>query len=218
MTTVGVLALQGDYNLHAERLQELGAKVEFIRKAEELIGIDALIIPGGESSTLLKLLDNDFRKSLKNIISSGLPTLGTCAGLILLAKEVHSPDQESLGCLNVSVERNSYGRQVDSFIEPNLQWTRDGRELLYKLELLDAKAHLPIIEGVFIRAPRIISMISPSQTSPDPVVEVILTDNKGEPVLVRQGNVLGASFHPEVSSQLNIVHEILLKFAKSREI
>ncbi len=208
MTKVGVLAIQGDYALHAERLTEIGADVVFVRKSTGLTGIDALVIPGGESTTLLKLIDDEFRCRLIQVIKNGLPTLGTCAGLILLASRVTGPEQYSLGCLNVTVERNSYGRQLDSFVTPALQWTREGRAFLknsnllpYSDKSLPDESDLPTVEGVFIRAPRIREVGAN--------VQVLLT-HRSEPVLVVQNRVLGATFHPEVTPNLKTIHELLL--------
>lgn len=207
--TIGILALQGDYSLHQERLQEIGCKTLLVRKPSELHLISALVLPGGESTTLLKLLNQDFRKQLKQIISSGLPTLATCAGLIILAQEVVNPKQDSLGCLGITVERNSYGRQLDSFTEILSDWTLAAREIILQLDLANPPPEQ--MEGVFIRAPRII------KTNCD--TEVLLA-RRGEPVLVKQGNILGSTFHPEVSSlkesAQGLVHRMLVGLASNR--
>jgi len=138
---IGVLALQGDFAMHARALQKCGAEVAEIRKPEQLQDIDGLIMPGGESTTLLKLMDLwGFVPALEKFHGSGKPILGTCAGLILAARDVTNPPQPSLGLIDVGVERNAYGRQRESF-ETQGTATLDGRPVP--------------IEMVFIRAPRI---------------------------------------------------------------
>src|SRR5579871_496355 len=116
---VGVLALQGDFDAHRKRLEELGAEVVLVRKPEQLDQVDALIIPGGESSTFLKLLGEEGMKKLRDFVHTK-PTFGTCAGAILLAREVENPKQQGLGALDISVRRNAYGRQLDSSIRQGL--------------------------------------------------------------------------------------------------
>jgi pyridoxal 5'-phosphate synthase pdxT subunit len=170
---VGILAIQGDFSAHAQALTESGAEAIEIRKPEELANIDALILPGGESTTMLKFLERgNFLNALKEFASEK-PVFGTCAGAILLAREVRHPTQVSLGLLDAVVERNAYGRQIDSSI-------------------LTAPTELgpDPLEMVFIRAPRIV------ETGPE--VE-ILARRDGFPVLVRQGRILAATFHPELS-------------------
>ena len=181
--TVGVLAIQGDFDAHRRRLEELGATVVLVRKPEQLDAIDALVMPGGESSTMLKFLELDgFFEKLKAFVRTK-PTFGTCAGAILLAREVENPPQLSLGAMDIRVRRNGYGRQVDSSIE-QLQ-TMLGAEPL---------------ESVFIRAPKIES------TGKD--VEVLATRD-GNPVLVRQGKTMAATFHPELSEDRRVHAEFL---------
>lgn len=183
---IGVLAIQGDYDAHAQALREAGAEPVLIRKPEELSGIDGLIIPGGESTTMLKFLERrQFFDALKEFAQSR-PTFGTCAGAILLAREVRHPAQKSLGALDAAVERNAYGRQIDSSI-----WT--------------APTSLPgePLEMVFIRAPRI--------TEVGPEVEV-LARRDGFPVLVRQGRLMAATFHPELSADRR-VHRLFVETA-----
>src|SRR5262249_28387467 len=131
--TIGVLALQGDFDAHRRRLEELGAKVVLVRKPEQLDEIDGLVIPGGESSTFLKLLGSKGLEKLKEFVRIK-PTFGTCAGAILLAKDVENPSQQGLGALDIGVRRNAYGRQLESSI-------REGK--------FEGKP----IEMVFIRAP-----------------------------------------------------------------
>ena len=170
---VGVLAIQGDYDAHARALADVGAGPCEVRKPEQLSGIDGLILPGGESTTMLKFLERrGLFESLKDFAATR-PVFGTCAGAILLAREVLHPPQRSLGLLDAVVERNAYGRQIDSTI-------------------LTEPTALPggPLEMVFIRAPRFM------QTGPG--VEV-LARREGFPVLVRQGNLLAATFHPELS-------------------
>jgi pyridoxal 5'-phosphate synthase pdxT subunit len=170
---IGVLAIQGDFSAHAQALTESGAEAIEIRKPEELANADALILPGGESTTMLKFLERgNFLDTLREFASSK-PVFGTCAGAILIAREVRHPAQVSLGLLDAVVERNAYGRQIDSSI-------------------LTAPTSLgpEPLEMVFIRAPRIVEI--------GPEVE-ILARRDGFPVLVRQGRILAATFHPELS-------------------
>jgi 5'-phosphate synthase pdxT subunit len=172
---IGVLALQGDFDAHRRRLEELGAEVVLVRKPEQLDDIEGLVIPGGESGTFLKLLGEEGFAKLKQFVRLK-PTFGTCAGAILLATEVENPQQAGLGALDIGVRRNAYGRQIDSSI-------REGK-------LGDTP-----IEMVFIRAPKI-SRIGPG-------VEVLATEGS-DPVAVRQGNVMAATFHPELSEDTRV--------------
>ena len=173
---IGVLALQGDFSLHAAALARCGAEAVEVRKPEQLADLDGLIMPGGESTTLLKLMDAwGFVPALQKFHRAGRPIFGTCAGLILLARAVESPKQFSLGFIDVDVERNAYGRQRESF-EAEGRATLGGREAA--------------LEMVFIRAPRI------RRTGPG--VET-LAHHGGEPVMVREGPVLVATFHPELT-------------------
>jgi 5'-phosphate synthase pdxT subunit len=180
---IGVLALQGDFALHARALARCGTGVEVVevRKPEELDDLDGLIIPGGESTTLLKLMDAwGFVPALEKFHAGGRPVFGTCAGLILLARDVTSPRQFSLGLIDVGVERNAYGRQRESF------------EAAGTAELGGPPAP---IEMVFIRAPRIRRVGDDVQT---------LARHADEPVLARQGTVLVATFHPELTDDATI--------------
>jgi len=173
---IGVLALQGDFALHARALGKCGVEAVEVRKPAELDGVDGLIMPGGESTTLLKLMDAwDFVPAIEKFHGAGKPIFGTCAGLILLAREVESPRQFSLGLIDVTVERNAYGRQRESFEAAGVA-RLDG--------------HAAPLEMVFIRAPRI------RKTGPG--VEV-LAEHGGEPVMARQGRILVATFHPELT-------------------
>jgi pyridoxal 5'-phosphate synthase pdxT subunit len=179
---IGVLAIQGDYDAHAAALEEAGAEPVFVRNSEQLTDLDGLIIPGGESTTFLKFLERDgFLESLREFTSSR-PTFGTCAGCILLASKVLHPPQPSLGVLDVTVERNAYGRQIDSSIEE-----ADTK--------LGDKFDTGPIEMVYIRAPRI------QQVGKDVTV---LAERDGFPVLIRQGHLLAATFHPELSTDRRI--------------
>src|ERR1700681_1834387 len=178
---IGVLALQGDFDAHRRRLQELGAEVVLVKKPEQLDDIDGLVIPGGESGTFLKLLGDVGFQKLKQFVRLK-PTFGTCAGAILLATEVENPKQAGLGALNITVRRNAYGRQIDSSI-------REGRFLSDPIEM------------VFIRAPKIERV--------GEGVEVIATEGK-DPVLVRNGKTLAATFHPELSDDRRI-HQYFLE-------
>ncbi|HLY39886.1 MAG TPA: pyridoxal 5'-phosphate synthase glutaminase subunit PdxT [Terracidiphilus sp.] len=175
---IGVLAIQGDYAAHADALVESGAVPSEIRKPEELAGLDGLILPGGESTTMLKFLEKrQFFDALREYCQSH-PVFGTCAGAILLAREVRNPTQRSLGILDAIIERNAYGRQIDSSI-------------------LTSETELPggPLEMVFIRAPRIVSA--------GRGVEV-LAKREGCPVLVRQGKTMAATFHPELSADRRV--------------
>src|SRR5580658_4052913 len=186
---IGVLALQGDFDAHRRRLEELGAEVVLIKKPEQLNEIDGLVIPGGESGTFLKLLGEEGLARLKGFVRAK-PTFGTCAGCILLATEVENPKQAGLGALDITVRRNAYGRQIDSSI-------REGR-------LLDDDVP---IEMVFIRAPRIERVGAG--------VEVIATEGN-DPVLVRKGKTLAATFHPELSDDRRIHKYFLDVVANSK--
>jgi 5'-phosphate synthase pdxT subunit len=177
---IGVLALQGDFDAHRRRLEELGAEVVLIKKPQQLDDIDGLVIPGGESGTFLKLLGEEGFEKLRQFVRLK-PTFGTCAGAILLAAEVENPRQAGLGAIDISIRRNAYGRQVDSSI-------REGRFLEEKLESSP-------LEMVFIRAPKI-SHVGPG-------VEVIATEGS-DPVAVRQGSAMAATFHPELSDDTRI--------------
>jgi 5'-phosphate synthase pdxT subunit len=179
-TTIGVLALQGDFDAHRRTLEKLGANVVLVRKPEQLDAIDGLIIPGGESSTFLKLLGEVGFQKLRDFVLHR-PVFGTCAGCILLAREIENPDQKGLGAIDIRVRRNAYGRQIDSFIT-------------------QANTKLGDMEMVFIRAPKIVDV--------GQGVEVLAAE-KNDPVLVQQGSVLAATFHPELSEDA-VVHKRFL--------
>jgi 5'-phosphate synthase pdxT subunit len=175
---IGVLAIQGDYAAHADALSEAGAEPVEVRNPQELAHLDGLILPGGESTTMLKFLERrGLFDSLKEFAASR-PVFGTCAGAILLAREVRHPHQRSLEALDAVVERNAYGRQIDSTI-------------------LTEPTSLPggPLEMVFIRAPRVVEAGSQVE---------VLAEREGFPVLVRQGDLLAATFHPELSADRRI--------------
>jgi 5'-phosphate synthase pdxT subunit len=188
---IGVLALQGDFALHAQALARLGVPSVEVRKPGELDQIAGLIIPGGESTTLLKLMDAwDFVPALEKFHAAGRPIFGTCAGLILLARDVERPAQRSLGFIDITAERNAYGRQKESF----------------ETEVMaDLGQGLRPIKAVLIRAPRI-RRLGPGVT---PLVE-----RDGECLMARQGNVLVASFHPELTDD-RAVHGYFLDMVRS---
>ncbi len=172
---IGVLALQGDFARHARALGRLGVEAPEVRRPGELAGLDGLVIPGGESTTLLTLMGEEFPAALRDFHAAGKPLYGTCAGLILLARDVVNPAQPSLGLLDVTVERNAYGRQRDSCeVEAPVRLDGEPRPL----------------RMVFIRAPRI-RRVGPGVRT--------LASCRGEPVLVRAGTVLGGTFHPELT-------------------
>ena len=183
--TIGVLALQGDFEAHRIRLEELGTKVVLVKKPEQLDEIDGLVIPGGESGTFLRLLGEAGLEKLTEFVRRK-PTFGTCAGAILLATEVENPTQAGLGAIDIGIRRNAYGRQIDSSI-------RQG-------QLVQGNAGNSPIEMVFIRAPKISRLGSG--------VEVIATEGN-DPVAVRQGTVMAATFHPELSEDTR-VHQAFL--------
>ncbi len=192
---IGILALQGDFHAHSSRLAGLGQKTREVRTAADLEQVSGLVIPGGESSVLLKLLEPALEQALIAAIQGGMPTLATCAGVILLAEEVKSPEQRSLGLLQIGVTRNAYGRQIDSFIDPDLRFNAK-----VKLLIPAASANAGF-EGVFIRAPKIDWVGSKVE---------VLCERDRNPVLVRQGNILGATFHPELADNTGAIYELLL--------
>lgn len=185
---IGVLAIQGDFASHAAALTESGAEPVEVRAPEQLAALDGLILPGGESTTILRFLDRlNFFETMRWFCQTH-PVFGTCAGAILLAREVINPAQRSLGVLDATVERNAYGRQIDSAI-------------------VTAETELPggPLEMVFIRAPKILS--------PGPDVQV-LARRDDAPVLVRQGALLAATFHPELSGDRR-VHRLFVGLVRA---
>ncbi len=191
MLKIGILALQGDFDAHRKRLEELGAEPVLVRKPEQLDEIDGLIIPGGESSVFLNLLGEKGFKQLSDFVLSK-PTFGTCAGCILLAREVENPPQKGVGALDITVRRNAYGRQIDSAI----------------LEGATKLAGGPL-EQVYIRAPRI-------ERVGDEVE--VLAERDGHPVLVRQGKLLAATFHPELSPDTRVHAEFLRLVERYKDV
>ena len=181
--TIGVLALQGAYDVHASMLRQLGAQALLVRRPDQLAGLDGLVLPGGESTTFLRHLERDgFYERLADFVEDR-PTFGTCAGCILLARDVMNPSQRSFGVLDIAVERNAYGRQIDSTI-------------------LSEPTTLPggPIEMVFIRAPKI--------TRVGETVRVIASRDHA-PVLVEQNHLMAATFHPELSIDTRIHQHFL---------
>ncbi len=211
--TIGILALQGDYEAHARVLARLGLMPErdsdrlfppppsaaqpefvghwrFVRSPADLAGLDGVILPGGESSTMLKFLENEtFWRELGSLLQRQA-VFATCAGVILLARQVGNPPQRSFAALDVAVERNAYGRQIDSSVRQG-EWAPGSPDAGRPLEM------------VFIRAPKIADI--------GPKVEVLATES-GLPVLVRQGRILAATFHPELGADLAL-HRMFLRAA-----
>jgi 5'-phosphate synthase pdxT subunit len=187
---IGILAVQGDFEAHAAMLARLGAEHVFVRAPRDLAGVDGMILPGGESTTQWKfLVEEGLDKSLREFATGGGAIFGTCAGAILLAREVHRPDQPSLGLAEIVVIRNAYGRQLASEVRSELT----------------SLSPAPI-EMVFIRAP-IIERAGPN-------VEILAT-SQGQPVLVRQGRILIATFHPELTGDTT-VHGYFLRMAAGK--
>jgi pyridoxal 5'-phosphate synthase pdxT subunit len=192
MPRIGVLAIQGDFAAHMATLHEAGAEVHEVRKAAELRQVDGLVIPGGESTTLLKFIlnpDLGYIEAFQEFHQAGKPLFGTCAGLILVAKDVLNPAQFSFGFIDVGVERNAYGRQKESFETVGESYLEGTAKPL---------------KMVFIRAPRI--------TRLGAQVDLLATCHE-EPVMARQGNILVATFHPEMTGDLT-VHRYFLEMAK----
>jgi len=190
-TTIGVLALQGDFAQHAAALARIGVPSLEVRMPGQLEQVGGLVMPGGESTTLLKLLDTwDFVPALEKFHAAGKPIFGTCAGMILLAREVHGPSQFSLGFIDVAVERNAYGRQKESF------------EAAGTADLGDGVRPLKMI---FIRAPRLLGL-GPGVTA--------LGWHQGDCVMARQGSVLVAAFHPELTDE-STVHEYFARMVRA---
>jgi pyridoxal 5'-phosphate synthase pdxT subunit len=191
MRGVAVLALQGDFEAHRKALSEIGVDSFEAKRPADLERAEGLIIPGGESTTLWKFFESEpWEEAFHAFAKSGRTILGTCAGAIVLAREVSNPPQRGLGLIDIAVARNAYGRQVDSFLGE-----------------VEAPALGGSMPAVFIRAPRI------QRTGPG--VEVLAT-HRGEPVVVREGNVAAATFHPELTSDRRI-HRLLFAPTGERE-
>ncbi len=188
---VGILALQGDVREHVSAIRELGAEPVEVRLPRDLVGLDALILPGGESTTMRTLIElYGLREPILALARGGAPLYGTCAGLILLAERILDGGEPVLPLLDVAVRRNGYGRQLDSF-EADLSVPSMGDEPFH---------------GVFIRAP-VVSEVGPA-------VEVLARDQDGHPVAVRQGKVLATAFHPELTPDRRL-HQLLLEMIES---
>ena len=186
---IGVLAIQGDYEAHGRMLERLGVEPVYVRTPADLAGLRGLIIPGGESTTHMKILSEEgLLEALRKYSADGGAFFGTCAGAILLAREVHNPDQASLGFLDISVLRNGYGRQLSSDVHLGASKLKDEP-----------------LEMVFIRAP-IIESVGPGVK--------ILAEDAGHPVLVEQGRILAATFHPELTGD-STIHEYFIKMARN---
>lgn len=183
---IGVLALQGAVREHVNAIREIGAEPVEVRLPRDLVGLDALVLPGGESTTMRKLIDAyGLLEPIRAIAAGGAPMLGTCAGMILLSRRIDDGDEPVLCALDISVRRNGYGRQLESF-ESQLD--------------VPALGNAPL-HGVFIRAPIV--------TGVGPEVEVLAIDDDGRPVAVRQGRLLATSFHPELTDDRRL-HRLLL--------
>lgn len=183
---VGILALQGAVREHADALRAVGAEPVFVRLPKDMEGLDALILPGGESTTMRRLIDlYGLREPILAMARDGAPMLGTCAGMILMAKRLSDAEPPVLCLLDATVQRNAYGRQLDSF-EADLDVPALGDEPLH---------------GVFIRAP-VVSELGPQ-------VEVLARDDAGRPIAVRQGRVLATAFHPELTGDRRL-HRLLV--------
>ena len=188
---IGVLALQGDFALHRKALDRIGVASVEVRMPGQLEEVAGLIMPGGESTTLLKLMDAwEFVPALEKLHTAGKPIFGTCAGMILLAREVQNPAQFSLGLIDLTVERNAYGRQKESF------------EAVGSADL--GRGRIPL-KMVFIRAPRI-RRLGPAA--------IPLAEYEGECVMARQGTVLVAAFHPELTDE-PAVHEYFARMVRA---
>ncbi|WP_043930635.1 pyridoxal 5'-phosphate synthase glutaminase subunit PdxT [Bacillus sp. EB01] len=192
MLKIGVLALQGAVREHIRQIEELGCEAVPVKSVADLSELDGLVLPGGESTTMRKLLDRyELLEPIRNLAANGVPMFGTCAGLILLAKEIVGYDTQHLGLMDVVVERNSFGRQVDSF-EVGLSVPGVGEE----------------IPAVFIRAPHIVSVGENVR---------VLGKHEDRIVLAQDGQFLGCSFHPELTEDTRIMRHFIEMVAHSKE-
>lgn len=199
----GILAIQGDFAMHARMLDRIGAPWRLVKHASDLDGVAALIMPGGESTTMLKLFAVEgYTEAIKRFAAQGKPVFGTCAGTILLAKEVLNPPQERLGLMDITVERNAYGRQVDSSIRQGAVTGLDANGRAKGEPEPDERP----LEMVFIRAP-IIRRVGDGVR--------VLGRSDGLPVLVEQGNLLAATFHPELTQDETVHRYFLSKLESS---
>jgi len=188
---IGILALQGDFREHANAIRAIDAEPVLVRLPRDLVGLDALILPGGESTTMRKLVDRyGLREPIAALARGGAPVFGTCAGMILLADRITDGDEPVLRLLDIAVRRNGYGRQLDSF-ESDVEIPELGDEPLH---------------GVFIRAPVV--------TDAGPEVQVLARDQSGRPIAVRQGKVLATAFHPELTDDRRM-HRLLLELIEA---
>ena len=195
MSIIGVLALQGAFEKHAEAVRSAGGEARLVKLPPDLGALDGLIIPGGESTVIGKLMrKNGLTGAIRDAAASGLPIFGTCAGLIMLANEVEGPRVDGLRLMNIRVERNGYGRQRESFRSP-VELCEDA------LCRPGDKTESNLPGSLFIRAPRIL------ETGEGVAV---LARREGEPVLVREGRLLGCAFHPELTGD-NRVHRYFLE-------
>jgi len=184
-TKIGILAIQGDYEAHARMLERLGVEYTYVRVPGDLVGLNGIILPGGESTTHLKVLTEEgLFDALKQFAKDGGAFFGTCAGAILLARTVHGPPQDSLGLIDISILRNGYGRQLASDVRMG-----------------PTKLHKDPLEMVFIRAPIIESVGKGIE---------VLAEDAGHPVLVQQGRIMASTFHPELTTD-TAVHEHFLQ-------
>ncbi|QTA38141.1 pyridoxal 5'-phosphate synthase glutaminase subunit PdxT [Thermosipho ferrireducens] len=187
---IGVSGIQGDFREHKTMLEKMGIKTMVVRTPEELDKVDGLIIPGGESTTMIRIMKMvNLYDALKAKIETGFPVFGTCAGMILLSNEVTNFKQDSLKAINIKIERNAYGRQVESF------------ETDIEIKGFNSK-----FRAIFIRAPKVVSY--------DENIEILATF-ENSPVLLKQDNILVASFHPELTNDTR-VHEYFLNMVKQQ--
>lgn len=186
---IGVLAVQGAVREHVAAIRDIGADAVEVRLPRDLVDLDALVLPGGESTTMRRLIDAyGLREPIASLTRGGAPVLGTCAGMILLSERIADGDEPLFGLLDIEVRRNGYGRQLDSFEAD--------------LDLLDDDEPM---HGIFIRAPMI--------TDVGPRAEVVARDPDGRPVAVRQGRVLATAFHPELTGDRRL-HRLLAQLVE----
>ena len=181
---IGVLALQGGYDLHCKHLSKLGANPLLIKNEEGFDQLEGLIVPGGESTALLRLCSKNLKEKIVSSTNRGLPIFTTCAGTILISNKVSNPEQDSLGILDIEIERNGYGRQINSFITKNVS-------------LHSNCLNVQDLEAVFIRAPRIKKIAKDIK---------VLASFRNDPILVQYKNIIAATFHPELSLDSSAVH------------
>ncbi len=195
---IGVLALQGAVQPHVDAIRAVGAEAVAVRLPRDLVDIDALILPGGESTTMRHLLDAyGLREPIAALARGGAPLLGTCAGMILLANRIADGDAPLFGLLDIEVRRNGYGRQLDSF----------------EADLDAGSLGDPPLHGIFIRAPQV--------TEVGPEVEVLARDPDGRPVAVRQGRILATAFHPELTDDRRVhalLRDLAARFARDARV